>query len=174
MKRILALLLALTMVFALCACGTTKENTQKTDNKNEQGHYDELAVEDVSLEFDAKRNAYKIDAKVRNINYPVFEGLNIAGVSISYRFLDSAGDGLPSNTSAISGYEKLPKGQAGWKSGTGAYFIDREVVDAATSIVFDGYEMYSTHNAQGYAEHVYGIITNPVIFPIDEIVHNRP
>ncbi|MBQ9687507.1 MAG: hypothetical protein IJV41_13330 [Oscillospiraceae bacterium] len=155
-----------------------EERAAREAEKNEAPHVDELTVEDVQLAYDNKNQQYRINVKVRNINYPEFEGRNISTVHVGFRFLDQNGDAIPANRSDIGGFEGLKIGQAGWgpysmTGGGTIYLIDRAAVDTANSIAFDSYEIWSTPDAGGISKHIKGVISEPPVFLIDDILPNR-
>ncbi len=185
MKRLLAVLLVLIMVFALCACGTdnsasTPNNTgAQSDGKNQKNpkdasHVDELSVEGVSLEYDDKRNCYMISAKVRNNQYPVIDGWpTVIMVSVKFRFLDAAGDGLLSNCDAINNMDSLPGLAAGEAAWAGGFKVDVGVVDTAESIIFDSYEVLLQGDEKSHSQSIKGTFSDPPIFNLDEIIPGR-
>lgn len=158
------------------------ENKAAIDENNKEQeipHIDELTVEDVALEYDSKNQQYNINVKVRNINYPTFEGRHIGSVRVHFRLLDKNGDAVPANRSEIFGYEDLQKGRAGWgpyvMSGSGTHVpIDRAAIDTAYSIIFDSYEIRSTTDSESRSKSIKGTLTNPPVFLIDDILPNRP
>lgn len=144
----------------------------------EEPHVDELAVEDVAFEYDSKNQRYRMNVKVRNIQYPTFEGLGIKSVRVGFQFLDKNGDAVAVNRSEIPGYEDLRTGQAGWGpyvlTGSGSiYPIDRVTVDTAYSITFTTYEVISTNDAEGRSKRIKGTLSDPPVFILDDIIPGR-
>lgn len=186
MKRILAALLVLTMMFVLIACGADKSGSgsnqavSQANEKNQKNpaqgtaHVDELSVEDVSLEYAEKQNCYMISAKVRNNQYPTVEGWpTVTMVSVHFRFLDAAGDGLPSNCDAINNMDTLPGLAPGAASWAGGFKVDVGVVDTAESIVFDSYRILYQGEDKSYAENINGVFSDPPVFHLDDIIPGR-
>ena len=167
-------------VTALANGGITGSKQEKKEA--EEPHIDELAIEAVALKYDSAHQQYRMNVKIRNINYPSFEGRNIEAVRISFKFLDKEGDAVPANRSDMYNKEfaGLQKGQAGWgpyvlTEGSGTFFpIDRAAVDTAYAITFDSYQFTSTPDADMRHNNIMGKFSNPPVFLIDDIFPNRP
>ena len=110
MKKIVALLLALSMLFALCACSNksqTESNKDKvTISVEEQKAEDALiAVEDCKIHF-TQDGRFCLHAKVRNICDE-----DIGMIKVNYQLLDKNGDSLRNWHMTL---DNIMVGQAMW------------------------------------------------------------
>lgn len=138
MRKALSLLLALSMVFALCACGSSaSENTsEKQDDFTVEGSaesestsakQDDFTVEDFEIEkyvFD--RMYFKV--KVRNNT-----DTDVADFSMDYQLLDENGDSVCDDG---FGAHNIFAGQACW---LGSYYIEDKDYKNAVTIRFVSY-----------------------------------
>ena len=151
-----------------------KAAAEQKEKAAEAPHIDEVSVEGVSLTYDEKRNCYVISAKVRNNGYPTLtDWPTVSSVSVRFRFLDSAGDGILSNCDSINNMNTLPglaSGEAAW---AGGFTIDVGVVDTAESIIFDSYSVLLRSDSKDYAQSIQGTISNPPVFKLDDIIPGR-
>ncbi|MBR1566690.1 MAG: hypothetical protein IJ649_08000 [Oscillospiraceae bacterium] len=160
---------------------TDGEAPAPAKTEEEPPHIDELRVEDVALALNDWSQNYSMTVKIRNLNYPNYDGRTIDSIRVKFRFLDESGDALPSNRLDIGGnggFETLEKGQAGWAgyvlSGSGTYWsVDRDAVESAYSIVFDAYEIRFSADASGKNKTIKGTLSDPQVFLMDNILESR-
>ena len=118
MKRIFALLLALTMIFALCACGGGKTEQASTPEAKPTPEAKEakLAVEDFEItKVEREKGKFLFRVKIRNIS-----DADLDLVEFDYQILDANGDILQDMPCGASNVEA---GQAIW---AGAYSVKFE------------------------------------------------
>lgn len=128
MKKIIALLLALSMVFALCACGSKddaseKASAEKPANVTEKVSA-QISVEDFKIvKIENGELWYKV--KVRNITESDLER-----ITFDFQILDNNGDVLFYQS---FGATNVAAGQAIW---AGQYRVEDACLDEAVSVCF--------------------------------------
>ena len=142
-----------------------------------QPHVDEVGGEGVSLEYDSKKDAYRVHVKIRNLTgYPLIHDKLPNWVTIHLQFLDQSGDVLPDGDVDIDshdgGHADLAAGQAGWDN---SYkFADKSVVDRAESVCLSSYRYtYSEINSDGSNQRVNGTFTEPFVIALSDILPER-
>lgn len=120
MRKAISLLLALSMVLVLCACGSESISAKQND----------FAVEDFEIESsDSNRIYFKV--KVRNNT-----DTDVDIFSINYQLLDENGDSIYSSS---FGAPNLLAGQSSW---LGKYGIEKEDCKGAVAIRFISYDTH--------------------------------
>ena len=141
-----------------------------------QPHVDEVCAEDISLEYDSKKDQYQVHVKLRNLTgYPLIHDKLPNGVGSRLQFLDSNGDVLPDgdiNVGTTSSYSNLSVGQAGWDN---SYkYVGKETIDKAESIRISSYSFwYSQINSDGSSQTVDGTFTEPFVIALSDILPER-
>lgn len=142
-----------------------------------QPHVDEVGGEGVSLEYDSKKDAYRVHVKIRNLTgYPLIHDKLPNWVTVHLQFLDQSGDVLPDGDVDIDshdgGHADLAAGQAGWDN---SYeFADKSVVDRAESVCLSSYRYtYGAINSDGSNQRVNGTFTEPLVIALSDILPER-
>lgn len=141
-----------------------------------QSHVDEVRAEDVSLEYNSKKDQYQVHVKLRNLTgYPLIHDKLPNGVGSRLQFLDFNGDVLPDGDIKVgttSSYSDLSAGQAGWDN---SYtYVTKETIDKAVSIRISSYSFwYSTINSDGSSQSVDGTFTEPFVIALSDILPER-
>ena len=145
MKRIVALILVLVMVFALCACGS-KEVSSQAQTPSEQSNSTlptgelesstpteepaqvaQLQVEDFEITEVDKEGRFRFSVKIRNIT-----GADLEEITFYYQVLDANGDIL---SDQACGAKQIAAGQAIW-AGPYKVKIEDSHVDEAVAMRF--------------------------------------
>ena len=141
-----------------------------------QPHVDEVRAEDVSLEYNSKKDQYQVHVKLRNLTgYPLIHDKLPNGVESRLQFLDFNGDVLPDGDIKVgttSSYSDLSAGQAGWDN---SYtYVAKETIDKAVFIRISSYSFwYSTINGDGSSQSVDGTFTEPFVIALSDILPER-
>lgn len=127
MKKAIALLLALVMVFALCGCGSRADAAEKTDTAKEKAEafYDEICIEDVKFVYDGSNKMYQMQIKARNTYTDTGDKEPPDRFFIKFQFLDENKDVMTFPDSIGSTgiwFKNYAIGQGGWEKF--AYPID--------------------------------------------------
>ena len=165
MKKMLALLLALSIIFALCACGS-KETGGNTAAKNQE---DRVAIEEIELSSWASGSAF-ITIKIRNLS------TEKTSMLVYFNALDANGDILCKVEASV---EDLDAGQA---ETTAPYKVDCAYTDIAaidfTNYRFEdrvyrsdghSYDPTVTFEADFIADYIF-----PISSGSDEAVSSQP
>ena len=138
-----------------------------------QPHIDEVRAEDVSLEYDIKRDEYLVHVKLRNLTgYPLIHDKLPNGLYVRLQFLDSSGDVLlhgDIEVGSTSSYSDLAIGKAGWDNSR--TYVSKKLVDNAVQIEIASYSYeYIAINNDGTTQSVNGIFTDPFVISISDIL----
>ena len=145
-----------------------------------QPHLDEVQAEDVSLEYDSSKDAYRVHVKLRNLaGYPLIHEKQPDIVSVHVQFIDPAGDvllngdfSLMSIGAVSGGYTDLSKGQAGWDNSY--QFVSKSVLDQAEWVCVPSYRFsYIGINSDGSTQDIDGTFTEPLTLAISDILPGR-
>lgn len=167
MRKVISLLLALSVFFALCACGSGESGNVSSNSEKD---LDQLCVEDVSFE-PSTSDSYNMRIKVRNNDFPSFKDRDLINVVVYFQLLDASGNGLPANISYIESWNEFPNLQAGQSCWTTSWHaIDKAAVDAAERVQFTSCEFRYSQDKQGEWKHVKGAFSAPVSFEIKDII----
>lgn len=178
MKKAMALLLALVMVFALFGCGSKEASASQTEvpaaSKSETAdaskEVDVLSVEGVSFE-PYTQDYYDMNICVRNNSFPVLEGRELVDVVVYFSLLDASGNGIPLNRSEIDSFSDFPNllpGQSCWTAQIN--HIDKAAVDAADTVQFTAYEFRYGPDETGEWKQIKGTLSEPVSFKIADLI----
>ena len=154
MRKTIALILALSMVFVLCACGDSPNEEDKIVIQNENGEahvVGNASAADSTLKFEVEDCKLKITdsnnflyAKVRNLN-----DFDVDFVVVLYQLLDENGDSLTSTASSRIFVEDLFAGQGGW-------FHTTIPLENVVTIRFYGFETFAAEE-KGKLTEIYEI-----------------
>ena len=145
-----------------------------------QPHVDEVQAEDVSLEYDSGKDAYRVHVKLRNLaGYPLIHEKYPDIVTVHVQFIDSARDVLLNGDFSImsigavsGGYTDLSKGQAGWDNSY--QFVSKSVLDQAEWICIPSYSFsYIGINSDGSTQDIDGTFTEPLTLAISNILPEK-
>lgn len=182
MKRLLALILALTMVFVLCGCGE-KESLQMTEEKTssetsqqestetaltQKSNFDDaIALENIKIErvkdaFKDDHPLYTVNIQIRNNYVPADGEPNADRFVWEAQVLDQQGDILEKLTYLVEG---LDYGEATWDGRN----IGIDDWSSISAIRIKNYNLYKLGGVNHSTFLGTGNFTTPVIFYVDDI-----
>ena len=159
MKKVLSLLLALSMLFALCACGGGQA-AQSAELPS-----DEVVIEDVYFEYVPSADTYWLYVKARNMYVDTGDKELPNRFAVLFQLLDENGDVIANHKNPALDrvwlYD-LDIGQGGYGR-TGSF--TKDYVESAVSIRFPAYVMM--YNPSHIVWDYQGKFTETQTFPIN-------
>lgn len=156
MRKAISLLLALSMVFALCACGA-----ESIDDK----YADEVVVEEAYFEYAPNINKYKLYVKAKNQYVNTGNKALPDRFSAIFQLLDKDGNIIVDKSNAADRvwFFNLEIGQSGWSESHSTYDVD--YVESAAYIRFPAYSIMYHPDRIGWSHE--GKLTDMPTFPVN-------